>query len=356
LGIRIPTRELELTLERAVVLAESGSPLPEIWTERVERLERCPSKTYVAALGTALLAKATADDVDVLTIKSKAGSNAYSMRGVVKTLVEKAPTYGYHLGVTGPEPLNNQPWFGADRVDRISNLRRDVVEYHREMVRYLSDLNGSSSEDALKALAAFIRRRQTFAREEIGKNHEQIVLGAGRVEDILEVLTIFLHGKTEGGRTGQALVASVLDLAHEDVRLAPINDPSSIDVSVWRESRMILAVEVKQKAVGESAALHLAEEASARGADKAMLVAIAPDQPRLDHERVRRQSEAAHGVATAVATSIVDLVTTVVIHSGLAASEFAVRLPDTYLGRMRQHGVSDEMQRYWLDLCATLPS
>ena len=56
-------------------------------------------------------------------VKSKAGPNAYSMRGVVKVLVEKAPLYGYHLGRKGPEPLNNQPWFGADRVDRFENVR-----------------------------------------------------------------------------------------------------------------------------------------------------------------------------------------------------------------------------------------
>src|SRR5438067_432369 len=100
-----------------------------------------PAQTYVAALGTALLARAADGRIDALTIKTKASPNAYSMRGVVKVLAALAPDYGYHLGVTRAEPLNNQPWFGASRVDRFSNVRADVLPYHQDIVRYLSDLN-----------------------------------------------------------------------------------------------------------------------------------------------------------------------------------------------------------------------
>src|SRR5205823_8383150 len=82
MGIRLPRDALELTLERAVRMAEAAEPVPAKWVERVERMNDSPSKTYIAALGTALLAKATDPAVDVLTIKSKAGPRAYSMRGV----------------------------------------------------------------------------------------------------------------------------------------------------------------------------------------------------------------------------------------------------------------------------------
>src|SRR4051812_24305938 len=102
MGISIPAKRLALVLEQAVSIAESDRELPELWLRRVERIAECPSRTYVAALGTALLAKASDARIDALTIKAKAGPNAYSMRGVVRTLVEKAPLYGYHLGATGP--------------------------------------------------------------------------------------------------------------------------------------------------------------------------------------------------------------------------------------------------------------
>ena len=140
-----------------MTVAEFGSQLPPIWVDRVNRIAESPSKTYVAALGTALLAKATDPSVDALTVKTKAGPNAYSMRGVAKVLVEGASLYGFHLGRTGPEPLNNQPWFGVDRVDKIDNLKADALPYHRDMVRYLNDLNGYSADEASRALAVFLR-------------------------------------------------------------------------------------------------------------------------------------------------------------------------------------------------------
>jgi len=43
---------------------------------------------------TELPAKAAQPKVDTVSVKSKAGPNAYSMRGVVKALVEKAQISG----------------------------------------------------------------------------------------------------------------------------------------------------------------------------------------------------------------------------------------------------------------------
>src|SRR4051794_16214319 len=91
MGITIPADRLHAVIDQAVRVAESGAPLSPEWTARTQRIAGCPSKTYVAALGTALLAKAADPSVDVLTIKSKAGKNAYSMRTVVKVLAERAP-------------------------------------------------------------------------------------------------------------------------------------------------------------------------------------------------------------------------------------------------------------------------
>ena len=77
----------------------------------------CPSRTYVAALGVALLAKATDERIDALTVKRKVSANAYSMRGAAAILAGNASLYGYHLGVTGPEPLE-QPAIVTWRADR----------------------------------------------------------------------------------------------------------------------------------------------------------------------------------------------------------------------------------------------
>ena len=76
------------------------------------------SRTHIAALGTALLAKATNLHVDVFALKVKGGGKgAYSARSLAKeVLAADAPMLGLDLGVTGREPLNNQPYFRYDRI------------------------------------------------------------------------------------------------------------------------------------------------------------------------------------------------------------------------------------------------
>jgi hypothetical protein len=337
-------------------LAEGDTALPEIWLNRVRRIGECPSKTYVAALGTALLAKATDPAIDALTIKSKAGPAAYSMRGVVKVLVEKAPLYGYHLGVTKREPLNNQPWFGADRIDRIQNLRADAQPFHRDLVRYLSDVNRADQADAHEALAAFLRLRIEFATTDRASKAELRVVGGQQLEDLIEVVQIYVQGDTDGGRRGQALVAALLDLCHSDVRLAAINDPTSADVAVAVAGVVILIVEAKQKLVEESDALNTAADAARRGADKSLLVAIAPRQRPLDKARIRRQAEAEYGVLAVAIDNVVDLICEIALHSPLSARDFSHEFPSRYLERLREHGVGRESLQHWVDLCQTLAS
>ncbi len=352
MGITIPADRLAEVLDAAVTRAESDAVLSELWLSRVERIGECPSKTYVAALGTALLAKASDERVDALAVKSKAGPRAYSMRGVAKTLVEKAPIYGYHLGRRGPEPLNNQPWFGTDRVDRFENVRRDAMPYHRDLIRWLTELNALSEEEALDALAAFLRLRIAFAEVERSALARIAVKPASDLASLAGKLRIFINDDPEGGRRGQALVAALLDLAFDEVSLAPINAPTEIDVSVTEDGQLLLGIEVKQKPVEEATALHLAEEVASRGADKGLPVAPAPEQRLLDRERVRRQAFDEHGVLLAVWEGPDERVAQAALAAPLRASEFAAEAPAAYLRRMQSHGVSLEGQQYWSDLVA----
>jgi hypothetical protein len=353
-GISLPPKRLAEVLERAVIVAESGTEVPEIWLSRTQRIADCPSKTYIAALGTALLAKATDPAIDTLTIKSKAGPNAYSMRGVAKVLVEKSRTYGYHLGRSGPEPLNNQPWFGSDRVDRIENLRADVQPFHRDMVRFLTELNSATADEALGALAAFLRLRLEFGEEERRAAASLVVEASEDMAALIEALGVFLTNDPEGGRKGQALVAALLDLAHEEVSLAPINDPTGLDVTVSEEGRILLGFEVKQKPVVEATALHLAEEARLLDVDKAILVVLAPDQRPLDRQRIRIQALVEYRVLVGVWESLSELVASVALQAPLSAAEFAAEVPRAYLRRMQEHGVSPAGQQYWADLSRRL--
>ena len=274
------------------------------------------------------------------------------MRGVVKTLVEKAPLYGYHLGATGPEPLNNQPWYAGERVDKLANVRRDALPYHRDMVRYLRELNQLEADDSLAALAAFLRLRIEFSRKEREQAERMSVARAGQLAEVIDVLRRFLEDDPEDGRRGQALVAALLDLIYPEVSLASINDPTGLDVAVRRERRSVIGAEVKQKPVTEAAADHLGEEAAARAVDKAYLVLLAPNQRPLDRESVRREGLEKHGVLIRVFEGVWELVSDLALQSEFSVQDFASRVPGVYLRRMQQHGVSPEGQQYWVDLCA----
>jgi hypothetical protein len=351
MGITIPTARLQLVLEEAVVLAESAAELPELWLRRVERISQSPSKTYIAALGTALLAKAADPRVDAFAIKSKAGPTAYSMRGVVKLLAERAGEYGYHLGVTGPEPLNNQPWFGSSRVDRIANLRADVAPFHRDLLRYLGDLNRLSSHEALTALASFLRLRLAYGEAELARAVSLRAAAGRSFAEVVEILEVFIHADPEGGRRGQALVAALFDLAHDEVVLNAINAPGIFDVVVCDDGVETLGIEVKQKAVDEAAVLHLARESSGRSVDKVLFVALAADQRPLDRPRIAHVAGDAHGVLALVYEGIGELMAQVALQSPLPVADLVRYLPEKYLHRMQEHGVSPEGQQYWVDLC-----
>jgi hypothetical protein len=344
---------MALQLERAVRYAEDPhQALPVEWVERTEHMAGCSSQTYVAALGVALLAKATDERIDALTVKRKVSANAYSMRGPAIVLAGNASLYGYHLGVTGPEPLNNQPFFHGERIDRFGVEDKEIEPFQNNLVRYLRELNGYDSLRALMALAAFIRVRQRFATQLAAAQAALETTGLSSLSRLVSIAEEHIGSNTEGGKRGEALVAAILDLAHDEVELSGAHDPRPRDVAVLRHGEDLLLVEVKQKPVDADTADHLAREAREAHVDKALLVALAPNQQPLDRESIRRSADAAHGVLTLVYETVAELLTQVTIHSSLTASEIAERLPSIYLRRMQEHGVSEDGQRRWVDLCA----
>src|SRR5690606_17545411 len=93
------------------------------WQQKVEEISQlCDQgapRTHVAFVGTAMLAKSMDADADLYAIKPAHASdnkNSYSARTLCHSvLVPLAAELGIHLGVTGREPLNNQPYFRMTR-------------------------------------------------------------------------------------------------------------------------------------------------------------------------------------------------------------------------------------------------
>ncbi len=176
------------------------------------------------------------------------------------------------------------------------------------------------------------------------------------IDDLLDVLQVFINEDTERGRRGQALVAALFDLVYDEVHLPSIHNPTGLDVTVSIAGKLILGIEVKQKPVTEAAVIHLAQEAALRGVDKALFVALAPQQRRLDREKVQRDALMYDGVLLSIYEGVPELVAGAALASRLTADAFADKLPNVYLRRMREHQVSVTGQQYWSDLCSRLSS
>lgn len=354
MGINLASKDLERTLERAVRLAESDTPLPDEWTERTVYIAECPSQTYVAALGVALLAKATNPDVDALTVKASVSPNAYSMRGSAKVLARRARDYGYHLGVTRPEPLNNQPWFGGDRIDRFTRLGAGVPPFHNAFVRYMRELNGYRREDALAALAAFVRERIRYTETHTTQEEDDAAQPESML-DLARALEAYIRERPERGRRGQALVAAVLDAGGiGSVTTGAVHHPRGNDVQLLRDASVVLGLEAKQKPVDAGVALTFADELRRAGVDKGVLVALAPEQQPLDRPFLLAEAERRSGVTLTVIESVDELLSVVATWSPAPAREVLAAVPANFRLRLRELGVSEEGLAHWLDVEAGL--
>src|ERR1700731_1250117 len=117
--MKISKERAEETLREAFESKEQSAAIDR-WAAEVERLSAVcegAAKTHIAFLGTALLAKAVDLGVDAFAVKSVSldkseQAGAYSARGLAHgVLVPFATEFGIDLGVSGREPLNNQPYF-----------------------------------------------------------------------------------------------------------------------------------------------------------------------------------------------------------------------------------------------------
>jgi hypothetical protein len=351
LGIRLRDNELLATLDEAIALARIRSDLPQVWVKRVERLGGLGYRTYVAALGGALLAKATDPRVDSLTQDEAAGPRGYSLRKSTEFL-SRHNSGRFHLGATGRWPLNNRPFLGGpSRIDEFAKILPRARPAFELFLDCVTDLNRLNEDEALEALAAFLHVRIAVANRDRAEGQRALSVRAEVPPDqLLGICERFLREDAEGGRRGQAFVAALFDCMFHEVLLRSINDPHPGDVCLLKAGEVTLTVEVKQLPVTEEIATELAREAKALGARAGLLVVLADRHEPLDRERVRRTALRDLGVAVEICESVRELVGAAAVFSGGNVDAVFSQLPGKYELRMREHGVSEGGQRRWRQL------
>ncbi|HZO06219.1 MAG TPA: restriction endonuclease, SacI family [Solirubrobacterales bacterium] len=348
MGIRLEDEALQLTLEQALSLARSGKPLPTIWLDRVERLGELGVKTYIAALGGALLAKATNPEVDSLLQDENAGNGGYSLRRAAEFLALHNEGR-YHLGAQGRWPLNNRPFLGGpSRIDEFKKISGRARPSYELFLDTLRDLRRRDEPEALEALAAFLRVRmqvqeeaRTAAREARGVESDLAIA------DLVRVIDLFVHRDSEGGKRAQALTAAVLDCAFDEVDMGPINGPRAGDVRVLSNDRVIVAAEAKQLEAEDADATKLSSDAAELGADLALLVVLFKRHRSLDREALRQAALREDGTLLVICESVIELVTSVAVYSATPAAHIETELPGAYALRMREIEVSPAALEEW---------
>ena len=278
--------------------ATSGSVNPD-WVEKIEQLsqlcEEGVSKTHIAFLGTAILAKAMASEADLFAIKpehAKGNPNAFSARTLCHgVIVPLAAELGINIGVTGREPLNNRPYFRMTRLGDTTPVHaggRAAFDYMLELVKELHAL--PDEESARAALRAYIavRRRYQLRYADYGES-------AVTPEHLTTAIQTLVTDNSEGGRRAQAVAAGLLDVFASEVRVESgrINDPSRkypgdvciraiSDSTIWEK-----AFEVRDKPVSISDIHIFVKKCADMGVREAAVVMVSERQEQLEQDELQ---------------------------------------------------------------------
>ena len=298
MSIRFNKARADATVREAAEVAESGK-FDEAWFKKIERLsELCAigvSKTHIAFLGTTLIAKAMRLDVDLFAIKPKyapENPRAFSARTLCHTvLVPLAGELDMNIGVTGREPLNNQPYFRMTRLGDGTPVHQGARAAFDCMVELIRELDRVSDEkEAQGALAAFIaERRQQQVRYMTPAGSLTIT-----ARELSVAIRTFVQDNSEGGRRAQAVVAGLMDVfaGPERVVTGRVNDPSRgypgdvcvrdiDDPNAWEK-----AFEVRDKPVILSDVRIFGRKCQSMGVREAAVVATANGQAPLNDVRL----------------------------------------------------------------------
>lgn len=300
------------------------------WAARFEELDRLCGKiarTHIAALGTALLAKAVDVNVDVYSLKrTRNGPRAYVARALAKdVLAAHAPQLEIDIGVYGREPLNNQPYFRESRISREMPVKANA----RPALSYLVDIldlldRVETEERAREALRTYIRVRRGHFRRPVGATIE----GAIPLNEFLAKISSFTESGSEGGKRAQAIVAGVLDVSFgaQRVRTNRVNDPdrnlpadvgiTSSDASGWER-----IFEVRDKPVSEPDLHHLLAKAAEAEVERVGMLALAARQPAIDIQTAVAKA-AGQGVTLSVTHGWQEFVAEALFWGGSPVADF----------------------------------
>jgi SacI restriction endonuclease len=353
--VRVPItlhiEDLDQTLERAYVLAIGKQQLPAMWIGRAEQLAESPSVGYVAAVGAVLLAKATDPAVDAFVIQTQEGSpGAFNLRAAATSLAKKKRAFGYDIGSSSDrDPINQGTLVSSTRWDvALDRIREDHKPFFRLILTWLPDVNRLSKDQALEALAAYVRVRRTVGSGALVEQIPATLMNAPTLPSLVDVLDGFVSSDPQGGATGMALVAAAYRAAGFDVALPSRNDPRPIDISIKRSDVTVIGSEVKQVDTRETTADSLARDASVTGLSRALLAVLRPGAlVDFDRSGVIRRVEKDYSIVMRVTQGTRELLHEALSSGDIGLSEFCAALPRLFAEALQEIRVAEQTLETW---------
>jgi hypothetical protein len=343
---------MEQTLESAYLLANSDAVLPAQWLARAEQLGKSPSVAFIAAVGSVLLAKATDPQIDALVIQKREGSaGAFSLRGPAKVLGTKRHAYGYDIGSSSDrDPINHGTLIGSTRWDvALHRIEAGHKPFFQVILQWLRDVNTLTKEQALEALAAYLRVRQAIAPGAALAQLPTSLTQAPALTDLVDVLEGFVSADPEEGARGMALVAAAFRAAGLEAGLPSRHDPRRIDVPIKRNGTLLTAAEVKQENTTEAVANSLSRDAASHGARRALLAVLRPGVLiRFDRESVILRAEREHGVVLRVTDGVRQLLHEALTAGSVEVDAFCSALPRAFGEALREIRVDESSINTWV--------
>ena len=350
-------------LDAAIRIANSSEPVPEKWVSITNNMSSSTSKTYIAFLGAALLAKATNGKVDPASIKPEDHRpRSFSIRGLAHNVL--VPASGgteyppFDLGATGPEPINNQPFFRYSHLDDFERVRsKKWLNQLKKAAREADKLN---EDEAVLALAAYIRcrtevytRRRVQAQKKIGSVSNAMIL-----LDRLEAFVDHKSAVTFLPLRLQAVVGGLVRASGAQVSSQRLHDPSRHspgDVHVPDQDNPWWVAEVKNRPLEQHEAELFVERASK--SEKIQGVAIVIVHP--DHKPLKRRELSVfarqHGLLVTVCESMRELLSFIVAHPS-AEPPMVEQVSEAIAFQLEDMNAPAEILEEWYSLFDTMDS
>lgn len=349
MGLTISLVAARKRLDEAFSWASSDRAVPESWTQFARQTFQMQSKTYTPALGTVLLARATDDRVDPLSIKTEYGPNTYSLRTLGhEVLVPAARELGFSIRNTGREPLNNQPFFRYDHMSVIDRVRDKPG--HSRFVSGVTEVGELDRDQALAALAAFLRVAIAAARQ---LDDYKVTPGALTVGRIVAAVETFVSDEVDRPKRSQALAAAAFDVTHRDVRSRKLNDPSRDfpgDVHAFEAGQPILAVEVRAKRVRPTEVESFVEACRRAGIERSFVVVLWPPGPSLPINLLRQSAIEECDIILTVIEQVEDLIFDVFGWSDVSLPVALTTFVTGVLTRLREIEATEQSLARWVEL------